>query len=270
MTSILARQERFDRVGSTNDVVRDWLADGTPEVCLAVAREQTAGRGREGRQWIAPPGAALLVSLGFRPDWLAPDHVWRLAAVASLAMAEAAEEAARLEAGTIRLKLPNDLVVADGTPTGIRKVAGVLGETDGLGTNDPRVVVGLGLNADWEAADFPPDLAPGMTSLRVISGGRHIDGDGLLDGFVGRLGPRVDALRAGGFDGVAWADRQVTTGRTIWLQSPTGTRSARALGVDQSTGALVLADSESETGERAVVVGEVTHVRLAERFAEAV
>ena len=53
MTTILARQERFDRVGSTNDVVRGWLADGTPEVCLAVAREQTAGRGREGRQWIA-------------------------------------------------------------------------------------------------------------------------------------------------------------------------------------------------------------------------
>lgn len=270
MTMILARQERFDRVGSTNDVVRDWLADGTPEVCLAVAREQTAGRGREGRQWVAPPGAALLVSLGFRPDWLSPDHVWRLAAVASLAMAEAAEEAARLAAGTIKLKWPNDLVVADGTPTDIRKVAGVLGETDGLGTEDPRVVVGLGLNTDWDAAGFPPDLAPGMTSLRVASGGRRIDADGLLDGFVGRLGTGVEALRAGVFDGAAWAHRQVTTGRTIRLQSPTGTRTAHALGVDQSTGALVLADPESESGERAVVVGEVTHVRLAEPFTEVV
>ena len=49
MASFLARQERFDVVGSTNDVVRGWLAEGTPEVCLASAEEQTSGRGREGR-----------------------------------------------------------------------------------------------------------------------------------------------------------------------------------------------------------------------------
>ena len=91
MTGFLARQEQFAVVGSTNDVVRDWLAAGTPEVCLAVADEQTAGRGREGRTWVAPAGGALLLSLGFRPTWLAPDRVWRLAATASLAMAEAAE-----------------------------------------------------------------------------------------------------------------------------------------------------------------------------------
>ena len=63
----IARRERFAVVGSTNDVVREWLAGGTPEVCLAVADEQTAGRGREGRTWTAPAGGALLLSLGFRP-----------------------------------------------------------------------------------------------------------------------------------------------------------------------------------------------------------
>ena len=61
MADLLARRERFAVVGSTNDVVRGWLADGTPEVCLAVADEQTAGRGREGRTWQAPPGGALLL-----------------------------------------------------------------------------------------------------------------------------------------------------------------------------------------------------------------
>ena len=70
----LARQERFDVVGSTNDIVRDWLAGGVPEVCLAVADEQSAGRGREGRTWTAPRGQALLLSLGFRPTWLAPER----------------------------------------------------------------------------------------------------------------------------------------------------------------------------------------------------
>ena len=80
-------------------------------------------------------------------------------------MADAAEAVAGLPAGTVRLKWPNDLVVEAGDGT-VRKLAGVLGETDGLGTDDPRVVVGLGINADWPAATFPPDLADGMTSLR--------------------------------------------------------------------------------------------------------
>src|SRR3990170_8846456 len=66
--SFLSRLERFDVVTSTNDVVAGWLAEGTPEVALAIADRQTAGRGREQRTWIAPPGAALLLSLGFRPS----------------------------------------------------------------------------------------------------------------------------------------------------------------------------------------------------------
>jgi biotin-(acetyl-CoA carboxylase) ligase len=169
----LSRQERFASVGSTNDVIRGWLAEGTPEVCLALADEQTAGRGRNGRAWQAPIGTGLLCSIGFRPAWLAPDRAWRLAAIVSLAMADAAEEVAGLPDRAIRLKWPNDLVVelsglagvrltnAAGAeavrlldaPLDIRKLGGVLGETSGLGTADPRVVVGLGLNADWPAAD---------------------------------------------------------------------------------------------------------------------
>src|SRR5438093_7602249 len=105
-----SRLEWFDRVGSTNDVVAGWLRDGVPEGCVAAADEQTAGRGRNGRSWTAPAGAALLCSVGFRPTWLEPDRAWRLAAIVSLAMADAAEAEAHLEAGTIRLKWPNDLV----------------------------------------------------------------------------------------------------------------------------------------------------------------
>ena len=79
--TFLAHRERFARIGSTNDAVRALLAAGTPEVCLAVADEQTAGRGRAGRAWLAPRGAALLLSVGLRPAWRSPAHAWRLAAV---------------------------------------------------------------------------------------------------------------------------------------------------------------------------------------------
>lgn len=271
-TPFLSRQERFPLVASTNDVVRGWLAEGTPEVCLAVADEQSAGRGRDGRVWVAPTGAALLLSLGFRPTWLPADRVWRLAATVSLAMADAAEEVAGLPDRAIRLKWPNDLVietiegvvpVAPQVPEEVRKVAGVLGESEGLGTDDPRVVVGLGLNTTWRAAAFPADLAAAMTSLHEASRGRPVDHVALLDAFLGRLEVRVDALRGGRFDIADWADRQLTTGRSIELWQPDGrlVRTA-ALGVDAASGGLVVADEDAPTGERTVLVGEIRHVRL--------
>ena len=288
MTLFLARRESFATVGSTNDVVREWLAAGAPEVCLAVSDEQSTGRGRERRSWVAPSGAALLLSLGFRPTWLPADQTWRLAAVASLAMADAAECLADLPAGSIRLKWPNDLVVEMGKtgepaepagpaepaepagpaePAALRKIAGVLGETDGLGTADPRVVIGLGINADWAAADFPPDIAGSMTSLREVARGRQIDRNVLLDDFLARLESGVAALRAGDFDGNAWSDRQSTTGRMIHLMRQDRDEIVRALGVDPVSGALFVEDPATSGGRR-VLVGEITHVRIAEQIAE--
>lgn len=295
----LARLERFDRVGSTNDIVRGWLAGDADEVCIAVADEQTAGRGREGRTWAAPAGAALLLSAGFRPTQLAPDRTWRLAAIVALAMAEAAEQAAGLEPGTIALKWPNDLVVATPGPDGanraatdgangaagangangaaadrfaaadgavtIRKVAGILGETEGLGTDDPRAVVGIGINVDWPAAAFPPELAGAMTSLREVGGRRPVDREALLDGFLDRLEARHAGLRTGAFDADEWAARQATTGRLVQLVSPDGSSELlRAVGVDGASGALLVEDPavDSPTRRRAVLVGEITHLRI--------
>jgi BirA family transcriptional regulator, biotin operon repressor / biotin---[acetyl-CoA-carboxylase] ligase len=257
-TPFIAHRERFALVGSTNDVVRGWLAAGIPEVCVAVADEQSAGRGREGRTWTAPRGHALLLSLGFRPTWLAADRVWRLAAVTSLAMAEAGELLAGLPAGAIRLKWPNDLVVeADGA---VRKLAGVLGETDGLGSTDPRAVVGIGINADWPLGEFPPDLADGMTSL-LAAGGRRIDEEELLDAFLAGLEPRIDALRGGRFDGGEWAGRQLTNGRPVRLVAHGGRDEVvRAIGVDADNGALLV--EAPGGGRRAVVSGEIQHLRL--------
>lgn len=297
--------ERFERAGSTNDIVRAWLAAGKPEICVAVAGEQTAGRGRLGRTWTAPQGAALLVSLGFRPTWLAPGRTWRLAATVALAMADAAEDAAGLPVGSIRCKWPNDLVVettgpnalltgvddaADAAarlaaPLQLRKLAGLLGESDGLGTDDPRAVVGIGINADWAAVDFPPDLAATMTSLREASAGRPIDRDALLDGFLERVDGRIEALRSGFFDLDSWAGRQSVTGRLVTLEGtghgPAGDGPAdaaamspaagmstandpvRALGVDAETGGLVVEDPAAPSGERLVHAGQVVRVRLA-------
>ncbi len=273
MTSFLARQERFARVASTNDVARSWLAAGTPEVCLAVADEQTAGRGRAGRTWTAPPGVALLLSVGFRPAWLQAAHAWRLAAVVSLAMADAAEDVMGLRDRTIRLKWPNDLVVEEDAPGlagaglgggPIRKLGGVLGEAGGLGGDDPRVIVGIGINAGWERAGFPAEIAAAMTSLAEASGGRPVDREILLDGFLARLEARIEALRLGRFAIDDWTARQVTTGRDVRVEEHgREPEEVRALGLDPMTGALLVADGTVPGGERAIHAGDVVHVRLA-------
>ncbi len=267
-----AHLERFASVGSTNDVVRGWLAAGTPEVCIAVADEQSAGRGRAGRSWQAPSGSALLLSAGFRPTGLPPQRAWQLAAIVSLAMAEAAEETAALQPGSIRLKWPNDLVVesrpggggAEGSQTpGFRKLGGVLGESDGLGMADPQVVVGIGLNVDWAEAGFPPELGATMSSLRVAGGDDvRLDREVLLSAFLGRLAERHAALRSGVFDEAGWADRQSTTGRRVRVETGDGTViEATGVGVDPASGALRIRTDDGR--ELETTVGEVVHVRLA-------
>jgi BirA family biotin operon repressor/biotin-[acetyl-CoA-carboxylase] ligase len=258
--TLISHRERFPVVGSTNDVVAGWLADGVPEVCLAVADEQASGRGRQGRSWQAPPGAALLVSLGFRPTWLEPALAWRIAAIVSLSMAEAAERIAGLEPNTIRLKWPNDLVAIDDTTGGPLKLAGVLGETTGLGTVDPRVIVGIGTNVDWARADFPPQIADGMTSLRELAGG-SIDRDKLHQQFLDLLEPAVTGLRRGAFDAGSWQRRQLTNDRPVRLQLADGsTQAVHARRVDPDTGGLIVA---SNGVERTIMSGEIHHLRLA-------
>jgi biotin-(acetyl-CoA carboxylase) ligase len=195
-------------------------------------------------------------------------------------MADAAEEIAGLPDGTIRLKWPNDLVVEVGAaavalddlaateaaaaleaPAEWLKLAGVLGESDGLGTADPRVVIGLGINAGWQPKDFPPELAGAMTSLYEASRGRPVDLAMLLDAFLGRLEVRVAALRAGRFDLADWHARQATTGREVRLEMPDGSvASVHAVDVDSDTGALVVADPGTGA-ERHVLSAEVRHVR---------
>ena len=287
-----SRLEHFARTGSTNDVVRGWLAAGADEVCVAVADEQEAGRGRLGRSWAAPTGVALLLSCGFRPSWLPADRVWRLGASVALAMADAAEDAAGLPTGAVRLKWPNDLVVEVSGPHAVlagiedsaiaaarlrgpvvlRKLAGVLGESDGLGTADPRVTVGIGINADWAAADFPAELAPTMTSLREVSAGRPINRDALLDAFLGHFEMRFAALKTGYFDVATWAGRQATTGLLVTLEGYGAADATEMLadGVDGATGALLVHALDADEEPLVVHAGEVTHLRLAAHAADGV
>ncbi len=254
-----SRLEHFRAVDSTQRVVREWLEAGTPEVAVAVAGYQTQGRGRHGREWLAPTGAALLLSVGFRPERMAAMHAWRLAATVSLAMRDAAEETAGLADGTLGLKWPND-IVADGPHGSLLKVAGVLGESVLDGDRVESAVVGIGINSDWKAADFPWRLAPTMTSLRELAGRRPIDNAALLDAFLARLEPRYEALRRGVFDAGGWSAAQKTTGRTVVVDLGTEMVTGPANGVDPESGALLMRGDDGRA--RSMDSGEVVRCRV--------
>jgi BirA family biotin operon repressor/biotin-[acetyl-CoA-carboxylase] ligase len=134
------------RTDSTNTRARELAARGAPHGTLVTAAEQTAGRGRQGRTWSAPPGRSLLCSVVIRE----PPRLLPLAAgvaVAELAAANGAEA---------RVKWPNDVLVEG------RKVAGILVE----GRPQERwAVVGVGLNVAVREADFPPELRGQAASL---------------------------------------------------------------------------------------------------------
>ena len=137
MSARLGRPRLHLRVtDSTNDRARALAAGGAPHGTLVTASAQTAGRGRQGRTWVAPEGRALLMSLVVR-SW---DELLSLRA--GLAVADAVGPHARV-------KWPNDVLVEG------RKVAGVLVEGR---PQEGWAVVGIGVNVAVAPADFPAEL----------------------------------------------------------------------------------------------------------------
>lgn len=252
--TFVSRLERFDRVGSTQSIVRGWLDEGSDEVCLAVADAQTEGRGRLDRIWQDQPGSSLLVSAGFRPQGISAAHAWRLAAVASLAMLGAATSLLGPTADRLALKWPNDIIAVHHGR--LRKVGGVLAESGLQGERLETVVVGLGVNVDWAKGDYPAELADSMWSLSEASGRRRIDRDALLAAWLERLGPLYEALQAGDFDGLRWADAQITTGSMVEVQTGSGSVNGTAVGVDREDGSLLVRTGPGQP-LRAIPVGDV-------------
>jgi BirA family biotin operon repressor/biotin-[acetyl-CoA-carboxylase] ligase len=149
---------RFGHVYRYAEVVpstQRMLADDDGEGAVAVAEEQTEGRGRLGRNWEAPAGTSVLVSVLLLP---AVQAAWlpELSLVAGGAVAEAIEEVTGIEP---TIKFPNDVLIAG------RKVAGILAES-----SDGRVVLGIGVNANQTREQLPVDAQTEPTSLRLELG----------------------------------------------------------------------------------------------------
>ncbi|MDP9232233.1 MAG: biotin--[acetyl-CoA-carboxylase] ligase [Actinomycetota bacterium] len=153
------------------------LGPGAPEGAVAVADEQTAGRGRLGRRWLAPAGTSLLCSIQLHPQ-VPPERLPDLTGIAARACAEAIAAVTGLEP---ELKFPNDLLV-DG-----RKVAGILAEA-----REGRVVLGVGINVNVPESGLPTEVDRPATSL-LVETGREVDRAELLVELLERLERRYKA-----------------------------------------------------------------------------
>ena len=137
---------------STNERAKELARAGAPHGTVVTADEQTAGRGRQGREWVAPPGAALLMSLVVRG--VEGAHAL-LPLTAAVAVCEAAEESAGVPCA---IKWPNDVWVNR------RKLAGILIEAR---HHEGVAVIGIGLNVATRSEDFPGELRDLATSLAI-------------------------------------------------------------------------------------------------------
>ena len=162
----------YAKIGSTNAEALDWLREGAPAGALVLADEQLLGRGRHGRDWHTPAGAALAVSLILRPTAKALPQVTMLGALAI------AEVAAAAGARDVSLKWPNDV------QAGGRKLAGVLCEAVWQGGQLRGAVLGMGLNV---RVDFRGSVLEGQaTSLETVCG-RRLERAQLLARLLQRL-----------------------------------------------------------------------------------
>lgn len=235
--------------GSTNaDLLARVSAGEDIAGSVLLAEFQKDGRGRHGRRWSAPPRSQIAMSVGVEASDVPPDGWGWLPLLAGLAAVETVRDRYGVDAA---LKWPNDVLVGTG------KLAGILAE---VARPEATIVVGLGLNVSFSAAEAPD---PGATSLAMLG---HLEADRteLIVDLLRALGCRVSRWQdARGADATLVADyrrHSATIGTRVRAVLPGDSEvTGIATGIDDC-GRLLLDD-----GARTLTIsaGDITHLRSA-------
>ena len=261
-----------DSAGSTNSELIALAADGAlPSFTTLVTDDQTAGRGRLDRAWVAPAGTALAISVLVRPelpsrDAMAPAAMGWLPLAAGVAMADAAAEV--LPAGAaVGVKWPNDVQI------GGLKVCGILSElvpaelppgasSSGAPSSGPAVVIGAGVNVTMTAGQLP---VPTATSLVIAGADPAQLEDRVLEAYLRGLTVLVTGLWQHGGDAersglrAQAVARCTTIGRAVRVELPGGAElHGTALGIDP-LGRLEVRDGSGRV--QPIAAGDVIHLR---------
>ncbi|MBY0358194.1 MAG: biotin--[acetyl-CoA-carboxylase] ligase [Candidatus Obscuribacterales bacterium] len=247
--------EIWQVLDSTNNRASDLARAGADEGPFVLARQQTAGRGRQGKSWLSKADSGVYISFLLRPE-LTPASLPLLSFVAGLACAEAVERTCGLQPG---LKWVNDLVF-DG-----RKLGGILCEAPGQETKNRQqksaVIIGIGINLDLTAIDLPAELKDRVAALDQLCG-RQIDANLLVASLCSALEKYYLLLRSGKGETIIklWKERSATLGKTI--RATLADKEIYGLAADVAAdGALIVRTEENK--EIRLHAGEIS-IRLAD------
>ncbi len=242
---------------STNAEVARLVQSDAPEGTCVVAEEQTAGRGRQGREWVSPPSAGLWMSVLVRPGEVPRSRWGWLSLLAGLAARDAITELGRVPVG---LKWPNDLMATgvDTAPgTDMRKLGGILSEACGSpdAPSGEAVIIGIGINVALTTRELP---TPQATSL--LAEGGPVDREALLVAILRHLAARLEQWRnaderlAGDYRAAC-----VTLGRTVDVSMPGGrVVHGEAAAIDDDGHLQIISDGKLVS----VTAGDVIHATI--------
>ena len=244
----------FDRVLSTNQIALQMGSTGMPGGVLILAEAQDQGRGRLNRTWVSPPGVNLYLSLLLRPFQEVRDFP-----LFSLATAVAVVSAIRTAVGLpVVVKWPNDIVLEN--PQGMlpKKLAGILLETGHKAGEVPYLVIGMGINVNWEENDILEELKSQATSLKIALG-RMVDRNHVVTEILIALSEQIKLLHDYQSDLVITRLSEVceTLGKEVKVATPDKTYQGVAEAISKDGGLVLrLADKS----QRTIYAGDVTKV----------
>lgn len=231
---------------STNDEAARLARAGADHGTVVIAGSQRAGRGRDGRAWLSPPGLGLYLSAVVRPPL-----PLSLVPPMSLAIGVGVCEAAREAGADARLKWPNDVLVSG------RKLAGILVEAQSQGGRLEAVVVGIGVDLGGE---LPPELAGRAITLAAAARADHIDRAAFIAALLGHVERWIDRYVAGGLPPViaAWHER-MAPGLAVRVVIDGTPVDGEAVGLDAG-GALLVRDAAGRV--HPIRSGDVAVIRV--------
>jgi len=244
--SLFAANLVFHRsLNSTNILAKELALKGAPEGTVVLTEEQSAGRGRMDRRWLSPGYMNLLFSILLRPP-LPVDQVFILTMILALASINGVREISGIEP---MIKWPNDLYV------GQRKLGGILTEFNVQGRDVEYVILGLGLNVNWNPGDQEGLHYP-ATNILAESGIRT-PRNGLLVVILRSLERYYEDVLTGRIEDLyqRWNELSLIMGKEVEIETDKEKLTGQAVQIDRK-GALVIIDSHGR--EQKILSGDVS------------
>ncbi|WLD91800.1 biotin--[acetyl-CoA-carboxylase] ligase [Alkalihalobacillus sp. AL-G] len=226
-----------EQVTSTQEIAHRLAMEGAPEGTIAIAEQQTTGRGRLGRPWHSPKGSGIWMSIILKPN-IPPQQAPQLTLLAAVSVVQGIQKSTGLKP---QIKWPNDILI-DG-----KKIVGILTELQAEADRVNSVIMGIGINVNTPEDSFPEELASIATSLKVENGGSDIDRSELVRSILEEMEKLYTLYLEHGFAPIKllWEGSAASLGKHVRVKTLSGELTGKAQGITDE-GVLLIEDQAGE------------------------